>query len=239
MSSGERLTGPPDSDQREDSALTAAIEEVAQAEARAEAARARAARLSREAAGEPAAAGENDIGNTEPVKRWVRLRRLQLRRPGVRSMAAATAILLICAALATSGYVTWYHLRSVDERARSAEFVAAARQGTITLMSIDAGKAREDLQRIIDDATGQFKNEMLITANDRAEQVEQSKLSTKAAVTGVAVESMTKDSAVVLVTAKSEEVNADKKTPPQYWRLVMTLQRDGGQLKISKVEYVR
>ncbi len=239
MSSRKRLTEPPDSDRCEDSALAAAMQEVAAAEARAEAARARAARLSREAAGEPDVEDENGLNDVEPARRRVRLRRLALRRPGPRSIAAAAATLLICAALALSGYVTWYHHRSVDERARSAEFAAAARQRAITLMSIDAGKAREDLQRIIDDGTGQFKNEMLITANDRAEAVEQSKLSTKAAVTGVAVESMTKDSAVVLVTAKSELVNADNKTPPQYWRLVMTLQRVDGQLKVSKLEYVR
>jgi Mce-associated membrane protein len=81
---------------------------------------------------------------------------------------------------------------------------------------------------------------MLLTANDRVEQVEQSKLSTKATVTAVAVESMTADSAVVLVTTKSEAVDADNaKSPPRYWRLVMTLQRDGGQLKIAKIEFVR
>ncbi len=237
MSSRDRLTEPPDSDHCEDAALTAALKEVAQAEARAEAARARAARLSREAAGD--SADEIAIGDTGPARRRFSLRRLRPRRPGPGTITAAAAILLIGAALALSGYATWYHHRSVDQRARTAQFAAAARQRAITVMSIDAGRAREDLQRIIDEATGEFKNQMLITANDRAEAVEQSKLSTKAAVTGVAVESSTKDSAVVLVSAKSELVNGDPKTPPQHWRIVMTLQRDGGQLKIAKLEYVR
>jgi Mce-associated membrane protein len=80
---------------------------------------------------------------------------------------------------------------------------------------------------------------MLLTANDLVEAVEKSKVSTKAAVHAVAVESMTADSAVVLVAAKAEVTNPDKsKPPPRSWRIVMNLQRDGGQLKMSRVEFL-
>jgi Mce-associated membrane protein len=263
VSSRERFGGPPDSDRGDDATLAAANEEVCRAEARAGAARARAAQLSRQVA-EAAAATENSGGQVDtiisadrngsaeaafpggdgvrsrsPITRF-RLRRVALPRPGPTSIAVGAAIVLICASLAVSGYVVCFHRTTVDEQQRGMQFAAAARRGAVTLMSIDAGKAREDLQRIIDNATGQFKNEMLLTANDRVEQVEQSKLSTKATVTAVAVESMTADSAVVLVTTKSEAVDADNaKSPPRYWRLVMTLQQDGGQLKIAKIEFVR
>jgi Mce-associated membrane protein len=260
VSSRERFGGPPESDRGDDATLAAANEEVCRAEARAGAARARAAQLSRQAA-EAAAASEDSGGQVDtivsadrngsaeaafpggdgvrsraPMTRF-RLRRVALPRPGPTSIAVGAAIVLICASLAVSGYVVCHHRTTVDEQQRSVQFAAAARRGAVTLMSIDAGKAREDLQRIIDNATGQFKNEMLLTAN---EQVEQSKLSTNATVTAVAVESMTTDSAVVLVTTKSQAVDADNaKSPPRYWRLVMTLQRDGGQLKIAKIEFVR
>ncbi len=257
MSSQERLSSPPDSDRNED--LAEALDEVARAEAQAKLARAHALRLTREAAGasspspvdssDDAAAGgetvtataEGSVGAAQQAStRSARWRRRLLRWPNPRSMAVSAAVVLICASLAVSGYVRWYHHGTVDQRQRSAEFAAAARKGAVTVMSIDAGNAREDFQRIIDDATGSFKNEMLITANDRVESVEQSKLSTKAVVTGVAVESMTEDSAVVLVTAKSEVVaSGNDKVPSRYWRMVMTLQRDGGQLKMSKLEFVR
>jgi Mce-associated membrane protein len=257
----EHFGGPPHSERGDDASLAAAHEEVFLAEARAEAARARAAQLSRQAA-EAAAVSEDPGGQLDTIVSADRnavaeavfpgsggvtsqapigwFRRLALPRPGPTTIAVGAAIVLICASLALSGYVVCYHRATVDERQRSKNFAAAARQGAITLMSIDAGKAREDLQRIVDNATGPFKNEMLLTANDRVDQVEQSKLSTKATVTAVAVESMTADSAVVLLTAKSEAVDADHaKAPPRYWRLVMTLQRDGGQLKIAKIEFVR
>lgn len=218
--------------------LAEAMEEVARAEARAEAARARALQLSRKAAdGEDI---DNSVGEPQPASaRWGRVRRRLLRRPGRKSLAVGSAVVLICTAMGTSGYVVWYHRKTTDDRQHAAEFAAAARQGAIMLMSIDAKKARDDIQRIIDDSTGPFKTGMMITAEDLVKSVEESKVSTRAAVKAVAVESMTGDSAVVLVAMKSEAVNPDKtKPPPRSWRVVMSLQRDAGQIKISRVEYV-
>ena len=264
MSSWERLTGALDSDRCDDPpphaggtpTLAEAMEEVARAEARAEAARARAIRLSRKADAtssgrvdtiEPADANDTDsaaveesVGEAEPTSpRWTRLRRRLLRRPGRKPLAVGAAVVLICSALGTSGYVVWYQRKTVDERQRAAEFAAAARQGAITLMSIDPNKARDDVQRIIDDSTGPFRNGMLINAQDLVRAVEQSKVSTKVAVKAVAVESMTDDSAVVLVATRAEVANPDQsKPPPRSWRIVMDLQRDAGQIKVSKVEFV-
>ncbi|WP_375482459.1 hypothetical protein [uncultured Mycobacterium sp.] len=256
MSSRKRPTGPLDSERCDDPSLAEAMEEAARAEARAQAARARAIRLSRdanttssgqvdttetvEANDTHGAAVEESVGQAKRAPtRWARLRRGVLRRPGRRSVAVSAAVILICTLLGTSGYVLWYHRRTVDERQRTAEFAAAARQSAITLMSINADKARDDLQRVIDDTTGQFKTQMLLTANDLVEAVEKSKVSTKAAVHAVAVESMNADSAVVLVAAKAEVTNPDKSTPPpRSWRIVMNLQRDGGQLKMSRVEFL-
>lgn len=227
---------PPPEDTGGGPTLAEAMEEVARAEARAETARARALQLSRQAAPH----GEDSHGEAPHTStRWARLRRRLLRRPGRRSLAVTAAVTLICACVGTTGYVVWYHRRTVDDRARAAEFAAVARQDAITLMSIDATKARDDVQRIIDQSMGSFKSGMLLNANNLVESVEQSKVSTKATVQGVAVESMTGDSAVVLVSAKAESTNPDNtKSPPQLWRIVMTLQRDGAQIKMSKVEFV-
>jgi hypothetical protein len=41
----------------------------------------------------------------------------------------------------------WPHRTVVQERQRSAEFAAAARQEAVTIMSIAASKARDDVQR--------------------------------------------------------------------------------------------
>jgi Mce-associated membrane protein len=50
---------------------------------------------------------------------------------------------------------------------------------------------------------------------------------------------MTADSAVVLVACTSEITNAaGAKQDPRSYRLIVTMSREGGQLKMSKVEFV-
>jgi Mce-associated membrane protein len=62
---------------------------------------------------------------------------------------------------------------------------------------------------------------------------------TEVTVNSTAVESMTNDSAVVLVSASSRVTNsAGAQQEPRSWRLSVNLQRDGGQIKMSKVEFV-
>jgi len=106
-------------------------------------------------------------------------------------------------------------------------------------MSIDPSKARDDMQRFADDTTGLFKAGILIGAEDAVKAIEQSKVSSKGAVQAVAVESMTNDSAIVLVAAKSEFTKPGEAKPEsRSLRLVVSVQSDGGKLKISRVEFV-
>jgi Mce-associated membrane protein len=154
-------------------------------------------------------------------------------------MAAVAAVVVICASLAGSGYLVWHHRGAVQQRQSTSEFAAAARNAVVTMMTIDATKAREDLQRFVDDTTGMFKISILMGGEDAVKAVEQSKVSSKGSVQAVAVESMTNDSAVVLVAAKSEITKPGQAKPEsRSMRLVVSVQRDGGQLKISRVEFV-
>ncbi len=236
------------------STSVAEADELSQVEARAEAARARATRLREEAE-----AASSDQGNRSGMEETAETDgegdtsatfgggeaesapsgRRRLHRPSRKALAAAAAVVVICASLTASGYVVWHHHNVVQHQQRTAEFSTAARNAVVTMMSIDASKARDDVQRFIDNTTGQFKAIVLLGAQDLVKTVEQSKVSTTAAVQAVAVESMTKDSAVVLVAAKSELTKPDQAKPEsRSWRIVVNLQRDGGQLKMSKVEFV-
>jgi Mce-associated membrane protein len=223
-------------------------DEVARAEARAEAARARLERLRR--AAETPDADDDDSQDVEerPTKSArARLRLLRrpgrprwLRRPGRKTVTVGLGVVLASASLGASGYMVWQHHTIVHKRQLAAEFTAAARQEVTTLMSIDANHAKEDFQRIIDASTGDFKKQLSVMASPMAKQAEDSKVSSKATVEAVAVESVTDNSAVVLVAAKSDVTNADNtKRPPLVWRLSVTLNRDGGQLKMSKVDFLQ
>src|SRR5271156_1884435 len=221
----------------------AEADEPAEAQARAEAARARAVRLRQQA--EAASSDQGNQSGTQEAEGQAesapsRRRRLhrRLRRPGRKALAAAAAVVVSCACLTASGYLVWQHHNVVQQRQRTAEFSAAARDAVMTMLSIDASKARDDLQRFADHTTGQFKAMVLLSAQDFVKALEQSKASTKATVQAVAVQSMSQDSGVVIVAAKSERTKPDQTKPElRSWRVVVNLERDGGQLKISGVEF--
>jgi len=217
----------------------AEADELAEAQARAEAARARAVRLRQQAE-----AASSDQGNqsgaqeAEGEAESAPSRRRRLRRPGRKALAAAAAVVVSCGSLAASGYLLWQHHDAVQQRQRTAQFATAARNAILTMLTINASTARADVQRFADQTTGQFKAMVLLSGEDYVKALEQSKVSSKAAVQAVAVQSMTQDSAVVLVAAKSELTKPDQAKPEsRSWRVVVNLETDGGQLKISKVEF--
>jgi Mce-associated membrane protein len=183
--------------------------------------------------------GDGDVAVDGPPAPSGRLRLPRLPRPGWRRVSIGAAIVTIGALLGASGYIVWHHRDVLAQQRRTAEFSAAARQGVINLMTIDFNKAKEDVQRVIDDSTGKFKQDYQSTADDLVKALQQSKVVTKVTVNGVAVESMTDNSAVVLVAARSEATSApDAAKRPAAWRVRLTLTRDGGQLKMSNVEFV-
>jgi len=234
------------------------------AEARAQAARARATRLREQAEAAADADAEPDDNETvdatdqdqaddqdqpdgpaataaEPsTRRWrPRLRVSRRRLSRQQALAGAAAIAVTCAALAGSGYLWRHHQHALQQTQRSAAFATAARDAVVTMMSIDPNKARDDMQRFADATTGQFKVGILMGAEDMLRAIEQSKVAAKASVQAVGVQSMTQNSAVVLVAAKSELVKADQPKPEvRTWRLVVNVETDAGQLKVSKIEFV-
>jgi Mce-associated membrane protein len=218
-----------------------AEDEVARAEARAEAARARVARLRR--AAETEDAKDDGVGLEADDRRPTKSFRSRLRwprRPRRKAAAVGVGIVLGCASLGASGYMVWQHHILMHNRQLAREYAAAARQGVTTLMSFDANHVKEEFQRIIDASTGELKDQLSATASFRAKQAEEAKASSKVAVQAVAVESVTDNSAVVLVSAKSDVTDADNtKRPPALWQISITINRVDGQLKMSRVDFLQ
>jgi len=222
--------------------LAAAEEELVRAEERAEAARARAAELRREAEASSSEQPEptEDADAKPAASRWRSRWRWRLRRPTRTTVGVGTAMVLICASLAASGYIVWQHRTLVQQRQHAAEFAAAAREEVATLMSIDPAHAAENLQHTIDDTTGALKSQLEATSSYVVKNAQEAQVTTKATVQDVAVGSMTDNSAVVLVVAKSDTINPDKSVRPSvFWRLSVNIDRDGDRLKMSKLDFVQ
>lgn len=203
-------------------ALGSAEADAQAAQARAEAARARAVELRRlaEADGSPTAAAA------------------RRRRPGPALVAVTLAAALLCALLAASGYMFQQHLTATRDHDNVAQYSAVARQGVVNLMAINYNSAQADVQRVLDSTTGPFRQQFEDTSKDLVKALQDAKVVTEVTVTGVAVESMTADSAVVLVAATSQRGDTDPQNrDPRTWRAVVTVTRDSGQLKISQIDF--
>jgi Mce-associated membrane protein len=179
---------------------------------------------------EPSDAGEPATTPPEPTRQQVS----RLYWP-----LAAAAVVAICALLGASGWMAWHHHNVLQEQRRSAAFIATARQGVINLTSLDFKKAKEDVQRVLDSATGEFRDDFQRRADDFASVVKDSKAVTEGSVAATAVESMGNDSAVVLVLANERVTNlAGAKDQPRTFRFRVSVVHDGDDLKVSKVEFV-
>src|SRR3984893_4398533 len=183
----------------------------------------------------PAKPAESPAAPTEATRRRSRVPRVS----GLSKLLTAAAIVAICGLLGTSGWMLWHHHTVLAERQRSAAFIAAAKQGVINLTSLDFNKAKEDVQRVLDSATGEFRDDFQRRADDFTSVVKDSKAVTEGSVVATAVEKMGKDSADVLVLANERVTNsAGAKDDPRAFRFRVSVVRDGDQLKISKVEFV-
>ena len=226
--------GPDERAATEEAPGRIADDEAAGAQARAEAARARADELRRriEAAEAEHAGAAAEAETPGPSSRTARV----LPAVGLGIAGALGAGLL-----ALAGYLLWQHKTMAQERHSAAEFAAAARQDVINLMSIDYTTADDSVKRVLDGSTGRFRANFADTADDFVKALKDEKIITKATVNHVAVESTTGDSAVVLVSATShrEGPQAPKdQQEPRLWRIAVTLERDGDQIKMSAVEFV-
>ncbi|WP_144418333.1 hypothetical protein [Mycobacterium sp. EPa45] len=266
MPPGNHESEAPDADNLD--SAEAAEAAAAAAEERAEAARARANELRRKLeasraetsavpetetatagtdepeASEPAGAAEDgedaEADATEDATADVVPAKPKKKRSWAKILVAAAAILVIIGLLSGTGYMVWKHRDAETQRHRTAEFAAAARQGVVNLMSMDFNQAKESVQRVIDDSTGKFKSNFQDGADDLIKAMTDAKVVTKVTVNDAAVETMDKDSAVVLVAATSQRTGPDapkEDQQPRVWRVVISLQREGDQLKVSDVEF--
>jgi Mce-associated membrane protein len=178
----------------------------------------------------------SDAAWSKPVwyRRW-------LYRRGLAVVAASLSVILISASLVASTVMFFKHRHASQLSQQAAGFAAAARQGVVTLTSLDFHDAKQGMQRIIDNSTGGFRDDFKKTADDFVRLLDESKVIEQGTVQAAAVDlnSMTNDSAVVLVVSTSEvTAAAGSKRDSRSFRLLVTVNRDGDRLKMSKVEFV-
>jgi len=241
-------------------ALTLAEAEAKAAEAAAELARARAELLKAQQDSEPETTAAVELDTAQVVETTEaaepapdvdeagdgRAAGQSAARPrkltGIRKVlpwAAATLAVLTIGGLIAADVVMLAHHNNVALRQRqSAEYATAARQGVVTLMSLNYETVDDNVKAILDNSTGEFKKDFEDHAGDFTKVARQSKTVTTVDTAVAGVESMSDDDAVVLVAANTKVTNtAGAKEEPRSWRLTVHLAREGDRIKMSKVDF--
>lgn len=160
------------------------------------------------------------------------------RLPAFRTIVAAGLI----AALTTAGLGAWVayqlHQTQQTEKQRSV-FLEAGRQSALNLTTIDFADVDADIQRVVDSATGAFRQDFQQRSPQLADFVRKAQSKTEGTVTEAGLESINADSATVLVAVSVKASDHDEPDqPPRLWRMRIDLREDSGNVKVSNVGFV-
>ncbi|MEZ5133140.1 MAG: Mce protein [Mycobacterium sp.] len=131
------------------------------------------------------------------------------------------------------------HSQGRAERDR-ALFLEVGKQAAVNLTTIDYQTAEADVERILDSATGAFRDEFSGRADPYVDVVKKAQSVSSGIVTEAGVETMSAEEGQVLVAVTVQTTNrvVTEPQPPRYWRMKLTVSKVGNGAKISKVDFV-
>lgn len=156
-------------------------------------------------------------------------------------MAVPVLVVVLCAALAAAGFVgrLWYGDRALDQAHQQA--LAAARQATVNFVSVSAASVDRDLQRIVDGAAGEFKDEFLRGQPRVRAAVVENRVDSRGSVLRAGLVSGDRRTAVVLVAVDATVKNAHAPDGRlSHYRIQVELSRDpdSGRWLVSRLQFV-
>ncbi len=166
-------------------------------------------------------------------RHWAGRRRLS--RVG-RALVASTAVVATLTGLA--GWLGYRAYEKHEAQARRDLFVHTARQGAVNLTTVDYTEVETDVQRIIDSATGAFRDDFEKRAQSFIEVVKAAQSKSEGTVTDAGLASLQGDSAQVLVAVAVKSRTAGGEEAPREWRMRIGVQAVGGDAKVSNVVFV-
>lgn len=155
------------------------------------------------------------------------------------TLALIAGLVLVVALGGLTGWLGFraYQSKQLDDQRKV--FLQVGRQGALNLTTIDFEHADADVQRILDSATGTFYDDFQKRAGPFVEVVKQAKSKSVGAVTEAGLESESDKEAQVLVAVAVKTSNAGAaEQQPRLWRMRITVEKMGDDVKVSNVEFV-
>lgn len=163
------------------------------------------------------------------------------RRISMSPVRLATVVGVV-AILAMGGLVGWlgyrtYQLR--EDQEQRALFLRVGRQGALNLTTIDYQNVNNDIQRILDSATGKFYDDFSKRSQPFIDVVKKVQSKSVGTVTEAGLESVSGNEARVLVavSVKTSNLGAEDQ-PPRAWRMRIDVTKVDDGAKVSNVLFV-
>nr|WP_169310550.1 hypothetical protein [Rhodococcus oryzae] len=158
------------------------------------------------------------------------------RRPTVPMIVAGVLVLALIAA----GIVLLFDKNAASDRdAKRNAYVQTARQTVLNLTTIRPETAKEDVERILAGASGDFKAEFDGRQDPFVSVVKEASVTTEGQIIEAGLEREDGNKAQVLVAARANVTTPDQsQSGPRDFRMRVTVTDDGGTMTASKVEFV-
>src|ERR1700742_4497365 len=152
----------------------------------------------------------------------------------------AVGVATIVALLGLGGWLGFRVHQDHQVQAQRNLYVQVARQTAINLTTIDYTEVDADIKRVLDSATGAFRDEFQNRSQPFVEVVKKVQSKSEGSISEAGLLSYAKDQAQVLVAGavKTSMAAAPPDQEPRRWRMRLTVDKTGDSAKVSNVEFV-
>lgn len=160
-------------------------------------------------------------------------------RPPPALVVPIMGLVLVTALTGLSGWLGFKVYQARQAEQLRALLVQVGKQGAVNLTTIDYQNAEADVQRILDSSTGQFRDEFDQRAEAFIEVVKKAQSTSTGTVTEAGLEAVDGQEGRVLVAVTVKTVNRgvpDEQS--RYWRMRMTVTKEGESAKVARVDFV-
>jgi Mce-associated membrane protein len=154
-------------------------------------------------------------------------------------LAAMVGLSMVVALAATVGLLGFRAYQSHQAQVQRQLFLQVGRQCALNLTTIDWQHAENDVQRVLDSATGQFYDQFSKRKQPFIEVIKKAQSKSVGTITEAGLESDSSDKAQVLVAVsiKTSNLGAEDQSPRE-WRMRISVEKSGDEVKISNVAFV-
>lgn len=191
------------------------------------------AAITEDAADESATEIDTDAVESEEASA-VEVAEPKRKLPSARIVGAVAVFVGLLAGAGVLGWQVW-QARQIDHAGREAERTAVSYAQVLT--SIDSNNVDENFQQVLDGATGDFKDMYSKSSVELRQLLIENKATAHGVVIDSAVQSVSKDRAVILLFVDQAVANTKLPDPRiDRSRMKMTLEKVDGRWRASKVE---